>query len=223
MPDRLEALATPARRLPTGATTDATIVNTVRSRSGSLVRQCYIESARRGRRVELHRLHVMTAAGRALLPSQHGSRQSLRCRGALHWVLVVDVSRQRPAAARLLATTLSSRPRTFSGKHSGQAQRWPSSSGDPAVAGSPFVIRFRYSTKSRIPPHWHPVDEHLTVLSGTFRIGMGEDGAEASATALGGGAYAAAGKDGAPRVGRWEHRRSSAWHRTIRDQLRQSG
>ena len=63
-------------------------------------------------------------------------------------------------------------------------------SGDPAVAGSPFVIRFRYSTKSRIPPHWHPVDEHLTVLSGTFRIGMGEDGAEASATALGGGAYA---------------------------------
>jgi hypothetical protein len=35
-----------------------------------------------------------------------------------------------------------------------------------------------------------PVDEHLTVLSGTFRIGMGERGAEADTTALGVGAYA---------------------------------
>jgi quercetin dioxygenase-like cupin family protein len=63
-------------------------------------------------------------------------------------------------------------------------------SGDPAKAGSPFVIRFRYHEKARIPPHWHPVDEHLTVLSGTFRIGMGERGDEGSTTALGVGAYA---------------------------------
>jgi quercetin dioxygenase-like cupin family protein len=51
------------------------------------------------------------------------------------------------------------------------------------------VIRFRYHGKSRIPPHWHPVDENLTVLSGTFRIGMGESGDEAKTTALGAGAY----------------------------------
>ena len=63
-------------------------------------------------------------------------------------------------------------------------------SGDPDKAGSPFVIRFRYHGKARIPPHWHPVDEHLTVLSGTFRIGMGERGDEAATTALGVGAYA---------------------------------
>lgn len=63
-------------------------------------------------------------------------------------------------------------------------------SGDPDKPGSPFVIRFRYHGKARIPPHWHPVDEHLTVLSGTFRIGMGERGDEVATRALGVGAYA---------------------------------
>ena len=63
-------------------------------------------------------------------------------------------------------------------------------SGDPNKEGSPFVMRFRYSGKSRIPPHWHPTDEHLTILSGTFRIGMGERGDESATTALGPGAYA---------------------------------
>jgi hypothetical protein len=63
-------------------------------------------------------------------------------------------------------------------------------SGDPDQPGSPFVIRFRYHGKARIPPHWHPVDEHLTVLHGTFRIGMGERGDEGATTALGVGAYA---------------------------------
>jgi quercetin dioxygenase-like cupin family protein len=63
-------------------------------------------------------------------------------------------------------------------------------SGDPDKAGSPFVIRFRYKGKARIPPHWHPVDEHLTVLSGTFRIGMGESGDESATTVLTAGAYA---------------------------------
>ena len=63
-------------------------------------------------------------------------------------------------------------------------------SGDPNKDGSPFVMRFRYSGKARIPPHWHPTDEHLTVLSGTFRLGMGERGDESATTALGPGAYA---------------------------------
>jgi len=63
-------------------------------------------------------------------------------------------------------------------------------SGNPDKEGSPFVMRFRYSGKARIPPHWHPTDEHLTVLSGTFRLGMGERGDESATTALEAGAYA---------------------------------
>src|SRR5262245_28448252 len=54
--------------------------------------------------------------------------------------------------------------------------------GDPAKAGSPFVLRFRYHGNVRVPPHWHPVDEHITVLSGTFLLGMGERSDETSAS-----------------------------------------
>ena len=63
-------------------------------------------------------------------------------------------------------------------------------SGDPNQAGAPFVMRFRYHGAARIPPHWHPTDEHITVLSGTFMVGMGERFDESSATALPAGAYA---------------------------------
>jgi quercetin dioxygenase-like cupin family protein len=63
-------------------------------------------------------------------------------------------------------------------------------SGDPNKEGSPFVMRFRYSGKARIPPHWHPTDEHLTILTGTFRLGVGERGDESATTALGPGGYA---------------------------------
>ncbi len=63
-------------------------------------------------------------------------------------------------------------------------------SGDPDTAGTPFVMRFRYRGDARIPPHWHPTDEHITVLSGTFAIGMGERFDESALTTLTAGEYA---------------------------------
>lgn len=63
-------------------------------------------------------------------------------------------------------------------------------SGDPDKSGSPFVMRFRYRGQARIPPHWHPIDEHITVLSGTFKLGMGSKGDEAATTVLAAGGYA---------------------------------
>ena len=63
-------------------------------------------------------------------------------------------------------------------------------SGNPDAAGEPFVMRMRYTGTVRVPPHWHPTDEHITVLSGTFMLGMGERVNESSATALAAGAYA---------------------------------
>ncbi len=46
--------------------------------------------------------------------------------------------------------------------------------GDPAQAGAPYVLRIRCTDGSKIPPHWHPGDENITVLKGTFLLGMGE-------------------------------------------------
>ena len=46
-------------------------------------------------------------------------------------------------------------------------------SGDPSKPGL-YVVRLRMPAGYKIAPHWHPTDEHVTVLSGTFQIGMGE-------------------------------------------------
>ena len=41
-------------------------------------------------------------------------------------------------------------------------------SGDPSKAGL-YVIRIRAKSGDvRVPPHWHPTDEHVTVLAGSF-------------------------------------------------------
>lgn len=44
--------------------------------------------------------------------------------------------------------------------------------GDPAAAG-PYTIRLSFPDGYKFPAHWHPNDENLTVLSGTFQLGMG--------------------------------------------------
>jgi hypothetical protein len=46
--------------------------------------------------------------------------------------------------------------------------------GDSTVEGAPFVLRLRCTAGSKIPAHWHPTDENVTVLQGTFQVGMGE-------------------------------------------------
>lgn len=46
-------------------------------------------------------------------------------------------------------------------------------SGDPKKSGGSFVLRLKLANKIQVPPHWHPMDEHVTVLSGTFSLGMG--------------------------------------------------
>ncbi len=45
--------------------------------------------------------------------------------------------------------------------------------GDPTKEG-PFVFRVKAPDGYRIPPHMHPKMERVTVISGSFNIGMGE-------------------------------------------------
>jgi len=45
--------------------------------------------------------------------------------------------------------------------------------GDPAKEGF-FTIRLRFPDGYRIPPHFHSKVEHVTVVSGSFNLGMGE-------------------------------------------------
>lgn len=45
--------------------------------------------------------------------------------------------------------------------------------GDPAKEG-PFGMRVKLPANYRIPPHTHPRLENVTILSGAFNLGMGE-------------------------------------------------
>jgi hypothetical protein len=45
--------------------------------------------------------------------------------------------------------------------------------GNPAEKGA-VVLRLKMPANYKIPAHWHSMDERVTVLSGTFNIGMGD-------------------------------------------------
>ena len=60
--------------------------------------------------------------------------------------------------------------------------------GDPSKSGV-YTIRLRLPNGYKIPPHFHPTDEHVTVLSGTFLIGMGDTVKMKSALTLSAGGF----------------------------------
>ncbi len=62
--------------------------------------------------------------------------------------------------------------------------------GDPSKAGS-FTMRLRMPDGYRLPAHFHPVVEHVTVIQGTFRVGMGDKFDAATLSDLPTGTFAA--------------------------------
>lgn len=62
--------------------------------------------------------------------------------------------------------------------------------GDPSKDGL-FVLRLKLPESYRIPPHTHPVDEVVTVISGTFSLGMGESADRNTARPLPAGSFVA--------------------------------
>jgi quercetin dioxygenase-like cupin family protein len=45
-------------------------------------------------------------------------------------------------------------------------------SGDPGAAG-PFTVHLRFPDDYRVPPHTHPADETVRIVSGVFHVGSG--------------------------------------------------
>jgi hypothetical protein len=60
--------------------------------------------------------------------------------------------------------------------------------GDPSKEG-PFVFRVKAPDGYRIPPHTHPKMERVTVISGTFNIGMGKKFDQKATQAMTAGTY----------------------------------
>src|SRR5271165_3308543 len=63
--------------------------------------------------------------------------------------------------------------------------------GDPATTGL-VAVRLKMPAGYKIPAHWHPTDEQVTVLSGTFSIGMGDKLDETKGHDFKAGGYAVA-------------------------------
>jgi quercetin dioxygenase-like cupin family protein len=61
--------------------------------------------------------------------------------------------------------------------------------GDPGQSGL-YTMRLDLPDGYRVAPHTHPTDEHLTIISGTFLLGMGDSFEAAGATVLPAGGFA---------------------------------
>jgi quercetin dioxygenase-like cupin family protein len=64
--------------------------------------------------------------------------------------------------------------------------------GDPSKAAM-FTIRLDLPDGYKIAPHFHPTDENVTVISGTFLVGMGDKLDASAASVLHAGAFVTAG------------------------------
>ena len=65
--------------------------------------------------------------------------------------------------------------------------------GDPSKEGL-FVIRAKFPDGYTIPAHWHSADEHITVVSGSFGVGLGDTLDKSKIRYLPVGSYARMGK-----------------------------
>jgi hypothetical protein len=44
----------------------------------------------------------------------------------------------------------------------------------PINEAVPFTFRVKFPANTKVPPHWHPAIERVTVLSGTLHLGVGD-------------------------------------------------
>ena len=62
--------------------------------------------------------------------------------------------------------------------------------GDPGATTGDFTVRVKMPDGYKIPPHWHPARENVTVLSGSLKVGMGDKFDETNMMAFSTGSFA---------------------------------
>jgi mannose-6-phosphate isomerase-like protein (cupin superfamily) len=62
--------------------------------------------------------------------------------------------------------------------------------GDPTASTGDFTVHLRMPDGYRISPHWHSKRENVTVLSGNFKVGMGDSFDEKQMMTFGAGSFA---------------------------------
>ena len=64
--------------------------------------------------------------------------------------------------------------------------------GNPMQAGAAYTVRLSCTDGTKIAPHWHPATENVTVIKGTFQLGMGSKWDPAALKDLPVGSFASA-------------------------------
>jgi hypothetical protein len=62
--------------------------------------------------------------------------------------------------------------------------------GNPMASSGDYTVRVKMPSGYRIAPHWHPKRENVTVISGTFMVGMGDQFVESSMMTFPAGSFA---------------------------------
>lgn len=62
--------------------------------------------------------------------------------------------------------------------------------GDPGASTGDFTVRLKMPDGYKIAPHWHPKRENVTVISGNFRVGMGDSWDDSKMMTFGAGSFA---------------------------------
>jgi hypothetical protein len=62
--------------------------------------------------------------------------------------------------------------------------------GNPMAASGDYTIRLKMPAGYKIPPHTHPVQENVTVISGTLKVGMGDKWDDSKMMSFGPGSFA---------------------------------
>jgi hypothetical protein len=62
--------------------------------------------------------------------------------------------------------------------------------GDPMASTGGYTIRLKMPNGFKIAPHWHPLRENVTVISGTFKVGMGDQFDQSKMAAFPTGSFA---------------------------------
>jgi hypothetical protein len=62
--------------------------------------------------------------------------------------------------------------------------------GNPGASGGDYTVRLKMPDGYRIAPHWHPQRENVTIISGIFKVGMGDRFDESQMGAFPAGSFA---------------------------------
>jgi hypothetical protein len=62
--------------------------------------------------------------------------------------------------------------------------------GNPMASSGDYTIRLKLPDGYRVAPHWHPLRENVTVISGNFKVGMGDHFEESGMLTFPAGSFA---------------------------------